>query len=94
MDYQISLPTDYGDIPLEGAENIDVAKVSNINSEGRFHKTFEKRTFPIEKLSKFVGESVPVIEKSNKKLLGIISENDVLEAYLKVTDEINQIEKN
>ena len=48
----------------------------------------------IEKLSKFVGESVPVVEKSSKKLLGIISENDVLEAYLKVADEINQIEKN
>ena len=43
----------------------------------------------IEKLSKFVGESVPVVEKSSKKLLGIISENDVLEAYLKVADEIN-----
>ena len=48
----------------------------------------------IEKLSKFIGESVPVIEKSSKKLLGIISENDVLDAYLKISYEINQIEKN
>ena len=48
----------------------------------------------IEKLSKFIGESVPVVEKSSKKLLGIISENDVLDAYLKISYEINQIEKN
>ena len=48
----------------------------------------------IEKLSKFVGESVPVVEKSSKKLIGIVSENDVLDAYLKISYEINQIEKN
>ena len=29
-----------------------------------------------------------------KKLIGIISENDVLAAYLEISDEINHIEKN
>ena len=48
----------------------------------------------MKKLGKFIGESVPVVEKSSKKLLGIISENDVLDAYLKISYEINQIEKN
>ncbi len=47
----------------------------------------------IKKLSKFVGESVPIIEKSNQEFVGIISENDVLEAYLEISNEINHIEK-
>ena len=48
----------------------------------------------IKKLSNFVGESIPIIDKENKKLIGIISENDVLAAYLEVSDNINNIEKN
>ena len=47
----------------------------------------------IKKLSNFVGESIPIIDKKNKKILGIISENDVLAAYLKISNEINHIEK-
>ena len=88
--------------------NIFIGKIRLINLINKNNKTIENlmESKPlvlnselslissIKKLSKFVGESVPVIEKSNKKLLGIISENDVLEAYLKVADEINQIEKN
>ena len=48
----------------------------------------------IKKLSNFVGESIPIIDKHSKKLIGIISENDVLAAYLEISDEINHIEKN
>ena len=48
----------------------------------------------IKKLSNFVGESVPIIDKQSKKLIGIISENDVLAAYLEISDDINNIEKN
>ena len=48
----------------------------------------------IKKLSNFVGESVPIIDKQSKKLIGIISENDVLAAYLEISDEIINIEKN
>ena len=48
----------------------------------------------IKKLSNFVGESVPIIDKQSKKLIGIISENDVLAAYLEISDDINHIEKN
>ena len=49
--------------------------------------------FVIKKLSKFVGESIPIVEKKTNKMLGIISENDVLQAYLDISEEINQIEK-
>ena len=41
----------------------------------------------IKKLSNFVGESVPIVDKSNNNFIGIISENDVLEAYLNISDE-------
>ena len=47
----------------------------------------------IKKLSNFVGESIPIITKHDKKLIGIISENDLLAAYLEVSDDINHIEK-
>ncbi len=49
--------------------------------------------FVIKKLSKFVGESIPIVNKKTKKMIGIISENDVLKAYLDISKEINQIEK-
>ena len=44
-------------------------------------------------LGSFVGESVPVIDDKNV-LIGIISENDVLQVYKNITDEIRSIEKN
>ena len=47
----------------------------------------------INKLNHFVGESVPIIDKNNK-ILGIISENDVLKAYSEITEKIRKIEKN
>ena len=47
----------------------------------------------IKNLSDFVGESIPIVNKDNNQMIGIISENDVLKAYLEVSDEINQIEK-
>ena len=47
----------------------------------------------IKKLSSFVGESIPIVDKETKIMHGIISENDVLVAYLDISNEINQIEK-
>jgi chloride channel protein, CIC family len=47
----------------------------------------------IEKLSKFVGESIPIVDNKNNKLLGIISESDVLKAYINLSDQIKNIEK-
>ena len=47
----------------------------------------------IEKLSNFVGESIPLVNSENNKMLGIISENDVLDAYIKLSNEIKNIEK-
>ncbi len=49
--------------------------------------------FVIKKLSKFVGESIPIVNKKTNEMIGIISENDVLQAYLDISEEINQIEK-
>ena len=47
----------------------------------------------INKLAKFVGESIPIVNKTTNEMIGIISENDVLQAYLDISEEINQIEK-
>ena len=47
----------------------------------------------IEKLSEFIGESIPIVDNKNNKLLGIISENDVLKAYINLSDQIKNIEK-
>ncbi|MFL2818527.1 MAG: chloride channel protein [Candidatus Puniceispirillales bacterium] len=47
----------------------------------------------IKKLSNFVGESIPIVNKKTNHMIGIISENDVLKAYLDISEEINQIEK-
>ena len=47
----------------------------------------------IKSLSTFVGESIPIVNKDTHEMIGIISENDVLAAYLEISEEINQIEK-
>ena len=47
----------------------------------------------IKSLSDFVGESIPIVNKKTNEMIGIISENDVLLAYLEISEEINQIEK-
>ena len=47
----------------------------------------------IEKLSTFVGESIPVVDPKNNKLLGIISESNVLKAYIDLSEQIKNIEK-
>ncbi len=49
--------------------------------------------FVIKKLSKFVGESIPIINEKTGEMTGIISENGVLKAYLDISEEINLIEK-
>ncbi len=58
-------------------------------------KLYEKNNLStsIKDLSQFVGESIPVISKTNNNLLGIVSENDILKAYLYVKDKINSVEK-
>ena len=47
----------------------------------------------IKILEKFVGENIPILD-DNKKVIGIISENDVLKAYSEITESIRNIEKN
>ena len=44
-------------------------------------------------LKDFVGESIPIVNDKNK-LIGVISENDVLKAYDEITKTIKNIEKN
>ena len=46
----------------------------------------------IKILSDFVGETVPIISKNNK-LIGVVSEGDILKLYNKVSEEIKSIEK-
>ena len=47
----------------------------------------------IKILEEFVGENVPIIDEQ-KKVLGVISENDVLKAYNEISESIRNIEKN
>ena len=47
----------------------------------------------ITSLSDFGGERIPIVNKKTNEMIGIISENDVLLAYLEISEEINQIEK-
>ncbi len=47
----------------------------------------------INVLEKFVGENIPILDKK-KRVVGIISENDVLKAYSEITKSIRNIEKN
>ena len=44
-------------------------------------------------LKDFVGESIPIINNENK-IIGVISENDVLKAYDEISNTIRNIEKN
>jgi len=45
----------------------------------------------IQKVSNFVGESIPVIDStSSRKMLGIIAEKDLLQAYLETTETIRK----
>ena len=47
----------------------------------------------IKILEEFVGENVPIIDEQ-KKVIGVISENDVLKAYSEISESIRNIEKN
>ena len=47
----------------------------------------------IKILEKFVGENIPILD-DKKRVIGIISENDVLKAYSEITKSIRNIEKN
>ena len=42
--------------------------------------------------SDFVGESIPIIDRANNRLQGIITESDLLKAYLSIQKETQKIE--
>ena len=42
--------------------------------------------------SDFVGESIPIIDRTNNRLQGIITESDLLKAYLSIQKETQKIE--
>tara|TARA_X000000950_G_scaffold255202_1_gene319599 strand:+ start:808 stop:2520 length:1713 start_codon:yes stop_codon:yes gene_type:complete len=88
-------------------ENIYIGKITLLSLVNKNHSNIVDYTeikpliidpnssliFVIKKLSKFVGESIPIVNKKTSEMIGIISENDVLKAYLDISEEINQIEK-
>ena len=47
----------------------------------------------MKSLLNFVGESVPVLSKSKNKILGVVSENDILKGFLEVREKIFTVEK-
>ena len=42
--------------------------------------------------SDFVGESIPIIDGTNNRLQGVITESDLLKAYLSIQKETQKIE--
>ena len=65
-----SLGCSYGKDPGELEVELEVAKVSNINGQGRFHKKFETRSFSqkeVEKLSCKKGDLLVVKSSGSKK---------------------------
>jgi CIC family chloride channel protein len=47
----------------------------------------------LKSMTEFVGESIPVINHQNNTIHGIISENDILKAYIDISEAIKSIEK-
>ena len=48
----------------------------------------------IEIASGFIGESIPVLEPKSRKILGVVSEADIFEAYLGTQKKANDLEHN
>ena len=61
--------------------------------KGRY-QAFPKDTWQEEfKIaSDFVGESIPIIDSTNNRLQGVITESDLLKAYLSIQKETQKIE--
>jgi len=69
-----SLPCDYGDDPVDGATAFEVVKVSNINGEGQFHGTFERRAFREDQITNLlVNEGELLVVKSSGSKANILS---------------------
>ena len=47
----------------------------------------------IEVASDFVGESIPVISRSDGKLAGVVTEADIFQAYMSTQVRINDLER-
>ncbi len=75
----------------------ELYKLINIKNKNLKIKSLEKNKYlelhdhdnvykSIEKCKEFVGESIPVVSK-NKSMIGVISEGDLFQIFLKVADE-------
>ena len=77
--------------------------ISILNKKGKAIRFIEKKPLllksdmsvlkAIKVLETFVGENIPILD-DKKRVVGIISENDVLKAYSEITKSIRNIEKN
>jgi len=59
----------------------------------RFSET-ESLTNAMHKVSRFVGESIPILAEDSGRLLGVVTEGDLFQAVLKVQDSVRQLERN
>ena len=59
----------------------------------RFSET-ESLTDAMHKVSRFVGESIPILTEDSGRLLGVVTEGDLFQAVLKVQDSVRQLERN
>jgi CIC family chloride channel protein len=63
---------------------------------GVFHLSFtsdQDMLEAIEVASDFVGETIPVIEQPNGKMIGVVNEADLFSAYLDIQEHVQDVEK-
>ena len=46
----------------------------------------------MEQLENFVGDAVPVVDPADNRLLGVVTEADIIQAYLKMVSRLRQEE--
>ena len=86
----------------EKGKLIGKTKVNSVLSNNSTNIIYEKNPLYLEnssnisdaivKVSNFVGESIPVTDKVGR-LIGVVTESDLFLEYLKVQDQISEIEK-
>ena len=90
-------------IVVDEGTSAKIEKINILNKKGKAINFIEKKPLllksnmsvleAIKVLEKFVGENIPVIDEESK-VIGVISENDVLKAYSEISGSIRNIEKN
>ena len=83
-----------GKISIYDALKAGSDSVSNVlESDPIILSSDESLTSAMEKVSQFVGESLPVIETSDSRLLGTVTEGDLFQAVIDVQNDARNMER-